>query len=73
MNLGEIDMHIRYIIQWALHLVGHEVYNHIVRGDWVASSYSGQVIMPRIILGHAIPRTGFASLALFQGTLMLET
>ena len=64
---------ITHIIEWALYLLGHEVSSHIDAGDWVASSYRGQVIMPRIILAHELPRNGFACLAQFPGTLMLET
>jgi hypothetical protein len=70
---GVQELQITHIIDWALSLLGHEVSSHIDAGDWVASSYRGQVIMPRIILAHELPGNGFACLAQFPGTLMLET
>jgi hypothetical protein len=72
-NFDREEIQIAHIIDWGLHLLGHGVSSHINAGDWVASSYRGQVIMPRIILSHEIPRSGFACLAQFPGTLMLET
>ncbi|KIX97714.1 uncharacterized protein Z520_06492 [Fonsecaea multimorphosa CBS 102226] len=55
-------------------LVGHEASEHVDNGRWVASSFRGQVILPRFLLAEPIeiPTSGFACLSLFAGTILLE-
>jgi hypothetical protein len=66
-------VHAEHIINWALKLVGHDVSNDVGSLNWVASSFRGQVLLPRMLLANEIPSTGFACLSSFPGTLMLET
>jgi hypothetical protein len=61
------------VLTWALKLVGHDVSHDIKSFEWVASSFSGQVFMPRILLGDEFRQIGFACLWFSQGILMLES
>ena len=71
LNLYQL-LQLEPVVKWALKLVGHEVSNDVDSLDWVASSFRGQVLLPRILLANEIPLSGFACLSYFPGTLMLE-
>ncbi|EXJ71074.1 uncharacterized protein A1O5_06067 [Cladophialophora psammophila CBS 110553] len=61
------------LIDWALKLIGHQASEYVSKGEWVASSFRGQVIAPRLLFASEIPVSGFACMSVFAGTLMLET
>ena len=67
------SLRIDALLNWTLRLLGHEVSDQVEKRDWVASSFRGQVILPRVLFAHELPQCGVARLDIVPGTIMLES
>lgn len=58
------------ILAWALQLIGHETCSDLQSGDWVGTSFRGQVVFPEIFEAQFLVSKGFLSLVCIPGVLI---